>query len=104
MDKSQTECSCNHLTHFAVLMQIDTGPGISEVGLYVIANFCGASSYLPNISVTLFKVYLFFFFLYLILIFFFKRDEKTLEILTYVGLTLSLLGIILTIISYASLT
>ena len=101
MDKSQTECSCNHLTHFAVLMQIDTGPGISEVGLYAIANFCGASSYLPNISVTLFKVYLFFF-LYLFLIF--KRDEKTLEILTYVGLTLSLLGIILTIISYASLT
>ena len=39
MDKSQTECSCNHLTHFAVLMQLDTKSGpeydagnISEVG------------------------------------------------------------------------
>ena len=35
MDKSQTECSCNHLTHFAVLMQFDTASGpeyeISEV-------------------------------------------------------------------------
>ena len=25
MDKSHTECTCNHLTHFAVLMQFDTG-------------------------------------------------------------------------------
>ena len=36
MDKSQTECSCNHLTHFAVLMQFDAASGpeyeISEVG------------------------------------------------------------------------
>ena len=87
-------------------MQIDTGPAISEVGLYAIAKFFGASSYLPNISVTLFKVYLFVFFFcfFLYLFLFFKRDDKTLEILTYVGLTLSLLGIILTIISYASLT
>ena len=35
MDESQTECSCNHLTHFAVLMQFGTEPyneDLSEVG------------------------------------------------------------------------
>ena len=34
IDNTQTECSCSHLTHFAVLMQFDSefGPPISEVG------------------------------------------------------------------------
>ena len=39
MNKSHTECSCNHLTHFAVLMQLDAKSGpeydasnITEVG------------------------------------------------------------------------
>ena len=27
MDDSYTECTCNHLTHFAVLMQFDTEAG-----------------------------------------------------------------------------
>ena len=37
MDNTNTECTCNHLTHFAVLMQFDAkaGPGndtITKVG------------------------------------------------------------------------
>ncbi|XP_027056195.1 adhesion G-protein coupled receptor D1-like [Pocillopora damicornis] len=64
-NQSHTECSCNHLTHFAVLMQFDRGTS--------------------GIVLT-------------------KTDEKALEILTYVGLSFSLVGISLTIISYAVLT
>ncbi|XP_066023897.1 adhesion G protein-coupled receptor L4-like [Pocillopora verrucosa] len=60
-----TECSCNHLTHFAVLMQFDWGTSINFIS---------------------------------------KTDETALEILTYVGLSFSLVGITLTIISYAVLT
>ncbi|KAJ7361930.1 hypothetical protein OS493_014577 [Desmophyllum pertusum] len=67
MDNSQTECSCNHLTHFAVLMQFDTKSGSGNDVLT-------------------------------------KADEKALEILTYLGLTLSLIGITLTIIGYVFLT
>ncbi|KAJ7361933.1 hypothetical protein OS493_014580 [Desmophyllum pertusum] len=59
-NSKQTECSCNHMTHFAVLF--GSGPKITET------------------------------------------DDKILTILTYVGLTLSIIGIILTIISYAVLT
>ncbi|XP_022808007.1 adhesion G protein-coupled receptor L4-like [Stylophora pistillata] len=58
-----TECSCNHLTHFAVLFDF------------------GNTSAKPT-----------------------KTDEEILTILTYVGLTLSLIGIILTIVLYALLT
>lgn len=58
----QTECSCNHLTHFAVLFD-----------------------YGDDFKVT-------------------KTDDKVLEILTYVGLTLSITGIILTVITYLLLT
>jgi len=64
INDAQTECSCNHMTHFAVLMQFDT-----EVG--------------TSIS---------------------EADRKALEILTYLGLTLSLIGITLTIIGYVFLT
>lgn len=34
INNAQTECSCNHMTHFAVLTQFDTefGTSISEVG------------------------------------------------------------------------
>jgi len=65
MDNTETECSCSHLTHFAVLMQFDT------------------SSEDDTISET---------------------DKKALEILTYLGLTLSLIGISLTILGYVFLT
>ncbi|RMX43965.1 hypothetical protein pdam_00024314, partial [Pocillopora damicornis] len=65
MDESQTECSCNHLTHFAVLMQFGTEP------------------YNEDLSET---------------------DNKILEILTYMGLTLSLIGITMTILGYVFLT
>ncbi|PFX12615.1 putative G-protein coupled receptor 133 [Stylophora pistillata] len=64
-DAHQTECTCNHLTHFAVLLETTSGPesaGISE------------------------------------------KDEKALEILTCIGLTLSVIGISLTIVSYVALT
>ncbi|XP_066022649.1 adhesion G-protein coupled receptor D1-like [Pocillopora verrucosa] len=64
-NESHTECSCNHLTHFAVLMQFDRGTSSNVLT---------------------------------------KTDEKALEILTYVGLSFSLVGISLTIISYAVLT
>ncbi|CAH3165266.1 unnamed protein product, partial [Pocillopora meandrina] len=64
-NESYTECSCNHLTHFAVLMQFDKGT---------------SSKVLP------------------------ETDEKALKILTYVGSSFSLVGITLTIISYAVLT
>ncbi|XP_022810052.1 adhesion G protein-coupled receptor L4-like [Stylophora pistillata] len=62
---SQTECTCNHLTHFAVLVQFGTGPGDKVLS---------------------------------------ETDKKILEVLTYLGLTLSLIGIILTILSYVFLT
>ncbi|XP_073251283.1 adhesion G protein-coupled receptor L4-like [Porites lutea] len=70
LNDSRTECSCNHLTHFAVLMQFDTDSELKT----------GQSSRLQ------------------------KKDEKVLNILTYLGLTLSLVGIIATIICYAFLT
>jgi len=58
----QTECSCSHMTHFAVLFD-----------------------YGDNLEIT-------------------ETDEKTLRILTYVGLALSIIGIILTIIFYVYFT
>ncbi|CAH3194028.1 unnamed protein product, partial [Porites evermanni] len=64
LNDSRTECSCNHLTHFAVLMQFDTDSEL-KTG---------------------------------------QSNEKVLNILTYLGLTLSLIGIIATIICYTFLT
>ncbi|CAH3165288.1 unnamed protein product [Pocillopora meandrina] len=64
-DAYQTECTCNHLTHFAVLLDTSTGTETADIS---------------------------------------EKDEKNLEILTYVGLTLSVIGITLTIISYLTLT
>jgi len=58
----QTECSCYHMTHFAVLFD-----------------------YGDDFKVT-------------------KTADKVLEILTYVGLTLSITGVILTVITYLLLT
>ena len=53
MDKSQTECSCSHLTHFTVLLQFDTASGqeygISEVGSNVtLADTWRIASYSEN--------------------------------------------------------
>nr|XP_058964841.1 adhesion G-protein coupled receptor D1-like [Pocillopora verrucosa] len=64
-DAYQTECTCNHLTHFAVLLDTSSGTETADIS---------------------------------------EKDEKNLEILTYVGLTLSVIGITLTIISYLTLT
>ncbi|XP_066023887.1 adhesion G-protein coupled receptor D1-like isoform X2 [Pocillopora verrucosa] len=64
-DAHQTECTCNHLTHFAVLLDTSSGTETADIS---------------------------------------EKDEKNLEILTYVGLTLSVIGITLTIISYLTLT
>ncbi|KAJ7382480.1 hypothetical protein OS493_034641 [Desmophyllum pertusum] len=61
-NSEQTECSCNHMTHYAVLFD-----------------------YSDSLEIT-------------------TMDEKILAILTYVGLTLSIVGIILTIISYLLVT
>ncbi|CAH3165280.1 unnamed protein product [Pocillopora meandrina] len=64
-DAYQTECTCNHLTHFAVLLDTSSGTETGDIS---------------------------------------ENDEKNLEILTYVGLILSVIGISLTIISYVTLT
>ncbi|PFX23720.1 LINE-1 retrotransposable element ORF2 protein [Stylophora pistillata] len=64
-NETYTECSCNHLTHFAVLIQFDSGTSGNSLT---------------------------------------KTNEKALQIITYVGLSFSLVGIALTIISYALLT
>ncbi|KAL9963239.1 hypothetical protein ACROYT_G032418 [Oculina patagonica] len=58
----ETVCSCNHMTHFAVLLD-----------------------YGDNLEIT-------------------EKDEKILRIVTYVGLALSIMGLILTTISYIHLT
>ncbi|PFX17542.1 EGF, latrophilin and seven transmembrane domain-containing protein 1 [Stylophora pistillata] len=58
-NSKETECSCNHLTHFAVLFDYDDAQ--------------------TQITAT---------------------DQKALEILTYVGLTLSLIGITVTMFSH----
>nr|XP_058942068.1 adhesion G-protein coupled receptor D1-like [Pocillopora verrucosa] len=58
----ETVCSCNHLTHFAVLLDYNGSSGLTE------------------------------------------GDETVLEIITYVGLSLSIIGIILTVILYSFLT
>ncbi|XP_020617762.1 adhesion G protein-coupled receptor L4-like [Orbicella faveolata] len=58
----QTECGCNHMTHFAVLFDYGDNPEITEA------------------------------------------DEKILTIFTYVGLSLSIAGLILTIIAYSRFT
>ncbi|XP_020617810.1 adhesion G protein-coupled receptor L4-like [Orbicella faveolata] len=65
MDNSQTECSCSHLTHFAVLMQFDADCEDHTIS---------------------------------------QTDHKALEILAYLGLALSLIGIGLTILGYVFLT
>ncbi|XP_022801231.1 uncharacterized protein LOC111338930 [Stylophora pistillata] len=61
-NSEETVCSCDHLTHFAVLVDYNGSPGLTE------------------------------------------EDETILEIITYVGLSLSILGIFLTIILYSFLT
>ncbi|KAJ7382486.1 hypothetical protein OS493_034647 [Desmophyllum pertusum] len=61
-NSGETECSCNHMTHFAVLFYYGEPADTTDT------------------------------------------DEKILTILTYVGLALSILGSILTIISYVLLT
>ena len=38
MDKSHTECTCNHLTHFAVLMQFDTDSGSGSSTISLVGN------------------------------------------------------------------
>ncbi|CAH3160167.1 unnamed protein product [Pocillopora meandrina] len=66
-NSEETVCSCNHLTHFAVLMDYD---GSTKV-------------------IKLFLPYL---------------DKTILKIITYVGLSLSIVGILLTLILYSWLT
>ncbi|XP_066023899.1 adhesion G-protein coupled receptor D1 [Pocillopora verrucosa] len=61
-NSEETVCSCNHLTHFAVLLDYNGSPGLTE------------------------------------------EDETILEIITYVGLSLSIFAILLTIILYSYLT
>ncbi|PFX18868.1 Latrophilin-like protein 1 [Stylophora pistillata] len=61
-NSEDTVCSCDHLTHFAVLVDYNGSPGLTE------------------------------------------EDETILEIITYVGLSLSILGMLLTIILYSFLT
>ncbi|XP_022785614.1 adhesion G protein-coupled receptor L4-like [Stylophora pistillata] len=61
-DSEETICSCNHLTHFAVLVDYNSDLKLTE------------------------------------------EDETILEIITYVGLSLSIVGILLTIILYSFLT
>ncbi|KAL9963233.1 hypothetical protein ACROYT_G032412, partial [Oculina patagonica] len=61
-NSEETRCSCNHMTHFAVLFDFGN-----------------------NLEIT-------------------KTDDKILGILTYVGLSLSIIGITLTIICYVYFT
>ncbi|PFX17530.1 Latrophilin-like protein LAT-2 [Stylophora pistillata] len=61
-NSEETVCSCNHLTHFAVLVDFSSGTELST------------------------------------------KDITILEIITYVGLSLSILGMLLTIALYFSLT
>ncbi|PFX13493.1 putative G-protein coupled receptor 133 [Stylophora pistillata] len=61
-NSEETVCSCNHLTHFAVLVDYNGIPGLT------------------------------------------KGDETNLEFITYVGLSLSIIGILLTIMLYSFLT
>ncbi|CAH3159307.1 unnamed protein product, partial [Pocillopora meandrina] len=61
-NSEETVCSCNHLTHFAVLMDYD-----------------------GSLKLT-------------------KEDETVLKVITYVGLSLSIVGILLTLILYYCLT
>ncbi|CAH3164080.1 unnamed protein product [Pocillopora meandrina] len=61
-NSEETVCSCNHLTHFAVLLDYDGSTKLTE------------------------------------------EDERILKIITYVGLSLSIIGILLTLILYSCLT
>ncbi|XP_066022823.1 adhesion G protein-coupled receptor L4-like [Pocillopora verrucosa] len=61
-NSEETVCSCNHLTHFAVLMNYDGNTKLAE------------------------------------------EDETALKIITHVGLSLSIVGILLTLILYSCLT
>nr|XP_058947385.1 adhesion G-protein coupled receptor D1-like [Pocillopora verrucosa] len=61
-NSEETVCSCNHLTHFAVLMDYDGSKKLAE------------------------------------------EDETILKIITYAGLSLSIFGILLTLILYSCLT
>ncbi|XP_022778248.1 putative adhesion G protein-coupled receptor E4P, partial [Stylophora pistillata] len=70
---SQTECVCNHLTHFAVLMDFTDDGGDVKV-------FNQDKTRLSD------------------------EHDKILTILTRVGMALSLIGVVLTIISYLQLT
>ncbi|CAH3164085.1 unnamed protein product, partial [Pocillopora meandrina] len=61
-NSEETVCSCNHLTHFVVLMNYDGNTKLAE------------------------------------------EDETALKIITHVGLSLSIVGILLTLILYSCLT
>ena len=85
-----TVCSCNHLTHFAVLVDYNGSPK-------VIVPF-NIFNTIPLILVT------FFFIIMKFVSQLTEKDTTILEIITYVGLSLSTTGILLTLIAYYFLT
>ena len=99
----QTECSCNHMTHFAVLF--DYGDDFEVMFIEIprcFSQLC-CLSMCNNGDVNLLTLTLNLFcpqFVNQVT----KTDEKVLKILTYVGLAFSITGIILTIIPYLLFT
>ena len=91
-NSEETVCSCNHLTHFAVLMDYDGSKKVTKLFLpYSIILWAQWTNLILSLN---------FFFLTQLT----EEDETILKIITYVGLSLSIVGILLTLILYYCLT
>ena len=91
-NSEETVCSCKHLTHFAVLMDYDGSKKVIELFLpYSIILWAQLTNSILSFN---------FPFLTQLT----AEDETILKIITYAGLSLSIVGILLTLILYSCLT
>lgn len=95
-NSKDTVCRCNHLTHFAVLVDFR---GDAEVFFFFLRYF---TSYF--LKVLYFMLHEKLYCPFSLLPQLSKKDVTILEIITYVGLSLSIVGILLTITLYSFLT
>ena len=92
-NSEETVCSCNHLTHFAVLMDFDGSTKVIKFILpYSIILWAQLTDAILSLNFSFFLTQLA------------EEDETILKIITYVGLSLSIFGILLTLILYSCLT
>ena len=92
-NSEETVCSCNHLTHFAVLIDYDSSTKVIKL-------FFSLFNYFMDSMNSLILSFTFSFFSTQLT----EEDETILKIITHVGLSLSIVGILFTFILYSCFT